>query len=538
MGKGEAMAIEKVGTTSKVLLVDDEENILRAIGRLLLEEDDLEVLTATSGTEGLEVLKQHPDVAVILSDQRMPGMLGADFLHQARGIAPDAVRMVLTGYADMAATMDAINKGGASRYITKPWDERMLRLAIMEGVEQYRLLQENRRLTALVERQNEELSEWNCNLKSRVLEQTATIRQQNQTLKERSEQIDKAFRNTIVAFSRLIEQHSTRLQKHTTNVTELSMRVAKELHLPQGEVETLRNAALLHDIGAIGLPGAILAKPTDLLTSQELEIFMQHAVRGQTALDEVEELREAGVIVRHHHENYDGTGFPDRLAGERIPLGSRIIAFADFIDRELAEDQDESAIASMLERVKKELGHRLDPALFPIIKPHLSEVYPASQRMPALVEKELRPQQLLEGMLVTRNLYTGSGLLLLSKGTRLDEYQIANIARHYKIDPPAGGVFIDWKAEGIEGPLHLKAVRNLKNDMGRQPVAELELWPGDLVEGMHITRDLYSGTGLLLLAVGSTLDAGKIVSLARYYNIDPPTGGVFVKDDPQFRDGP
>jgi len=528
------MSLEPNISSYKVLLVDDEENIVRSISRLLMDlELDLEVLSANSGSQGLEVLREHPDTALILSDQRMPGMSGAEFLGQARSLAPDAVRMVLTGYADMAATMDAINKGGAWRYLTKPWNDEVLLRSIDEGVEQYRLVQENRSLTALVEKQNRELSEWNENLKVRVMEQTTTIRRQNEELKSRNQQIGNAFRNVIVAFSRLIEQHSSRLQRHTANVTELSVRLAKGLSLPPEQVETVRTAALLHDIGVLGISPQILAKPMQTLTREELTTFMQHAVRGQTALDEVEELRPAGVMIRHHHECFKGEGFPDGLAGEAIPLGARIIAFADFIDREMDGRYGEEGIAAALEAAGKELGQQLDPAFFPLMGEHVREVYLSqAAEVGELVEKELRPKQLLEGMLVSRNLYTGSGLLLVARGTLLDGGQIANLLRHYRIDPPPGGIWVSWKATGADGGAaferkagaatapHPHAMRN----------SELELQPGQLVEGMRISRNLYSGTGLLLLNVGTVLDRGKIVSLDRYYEIDPPNTGVFVTD--------
>jgi len=510
---------------SKILLVDDEDNILRAITRLLLEDDNgLEVLSASSGMLGLEALRSHSDVALILSDQRMPGMTGAEFLQQARLVAPDAVRMVLTGYADMSATMDAINKGGASRYITKPWDDALLRQTILEGVEQYRLLQENRRLSALVEQQNQELAQWNESLKSRVMEQTATIRRQNEELKSRNHQIGGAFRQTIVAFSRLIEQHSSRLQEHTGNVTELSTRLAKGLGLAADQIDTIRTAALLHDIGVIGIAPEILDKHPRLLSKDELAIFLQHAVRGQTALDEVEELRGAGLLIRHHHEFFNGQGFPDRLAGAQIPLGARIIAFADFVDRELEEQRGPAAVKSVLERAGKELARQLDPELFPLIVPHVNALYlPSRSASAEAAEKELRPMQLLVGMEVTRNLYSGAGLLLLTKGTVLDSHSIAMVVRHYRLDPPGGGIFVSWRAAGSGAGGAL--------DPNQAGPDEQELLPRLLVEGMCISRNLYSGTGLLLLTAGTVLDASKIVSLARYYQIDPPGSGVFVAAD-------
>jgi response regulator RpfG family c-di-GMP phosphodiesterase len=436
-------------TPCKVLLVDDEENIVRSIARLLLEEEtDLEVVSANSGVQGLEALAVHPDVALILSDQCMPGMSGAEFLQKARLIAPDAVRMVLTGYADMAATMDAINKGGASRYLTKPWDDDVLRRTIHEGVEQYRMVQENRTLTALVEKQNRELSEWNDGLKGRVLEQTATIRRQNEELRGRNRQIGEAFSHTILAFSRLIELHSTKLQDHTRNVTALSVNCAGSLGLDARQIETIRTAALLHDIGVIGIPPAVVEKRVVGMTQEELDLYQLHSVRGQAAVDVVEELREAGLLIRHHHERYDGQGFPDRLAGDAIPVGARIIGFADFIDHELGEAREEAAVRAVLTLASKQLGIVLDPAFFDPMQRHAVELYAstgtAHEECP---ERELRPKELHEGLVINRNLYSGTGLLLLTKGTLLDSQKIAAILRYYDIDSPASGVFVTKGAQ-------------------------------------------------------------------------------------------
>ena len=422
----------------------------------------------------------------------------------------------------------------------------MLRRTLLEGVEQYRLLQENRRLSALVKRQNAELSEWNDNLKGRVMKQTATIRGQNEELRVRNLQVTRAFGQTIVAFSRLIEQYSSRLQEHTANVTALSVLVAGELGLPPDQVETVRTAALLHEIGVIGIPLDILNKPDSELSGAERDIFLQHAVRGQSAVDEVEELREAGVLIRHHHERYAGGGFPDRLAGAAIPLGSRIIAWADYIDRELAGQRGEAAVCRVLDKAARELGQLLDPALFPAMEPLIRKHYlPARDRRQEgaapeadqVLEKELRPKQLIEGMLVTRTLSSGAGQVILPSGTVLDTHKIASVLRHYRIDPPLGGIHVSWQpaatAAGSD-PGHLEEMR-LK--LGhREPAAaapgyqppSFELMPKKLTEGMRTARKLFSGTGLLLLTEGTLLDASKIARIIRYYEIDPPEGGVFV----------
>jgi len=147
-----------------VLFVDDEENILRSLVRLTMDEN-YTVVTADSGQQGLQLLGSIKEIALIVSDQRMPGMNGAEFLEKSRELAPDSIRMLLTGYSEISAAIDSINKGGASRYLSKPWNDDELLQTLRSAVETWRLGRENRRLQAVVQAQNEELKQWNENLK-------------------------------------------------------------------------------------------------------------------------------------------------------------------------------------------------------------------------------------------------------------------------------------------------------------------------------------------------------------------------------------
>ena len=182
-------------TQVQILAIDDEENILRSLKRLLMD-DHFEVLTATSGKDALDILKANPDIALIVSDQRMPGMTGVDVLEQAKEIVPDTVRILLTGYADINATMDAINRGGAHRYVTKPWKDEELIQIIQDAVQRYNLIKDNKRLTAVVKRQNEELKDWNSQLEDRVHKQTAEIQEQNKELQGLNEKLKANFKKT------------------------------------------------------------------------------------------------------------------------------------------------------------------------------------------------------------------------------------------------------------------------------------------------------------------------------------------------------
>ena len=206
-------ALTVSGAPLSILCVDDEMNILNTLRRLFRNEE-FQVLTAISGEEVLAILKTTENIGLILSDQRMPEMTGAEFLQEARALFPDISRMILTGYTDVSAAVDAINRGGAYRFLTKPWNEHELRQAVQDGLHRYLLTRDNQRLNELVRRQNIEMAEWNTNLKNRVLQQTAQLRQ---TLKndQGSPAIDGTYANNVVeAFSYLREQCSPRAIHH------------------------------------------------------------------------------------------------------------------------------------------------------------------------------------------------------------------------------------------------------------------------------------------------------------------------------------
>lgn len=167
-----------------VLFVDDEQSILNSLKRLLLDED-FGVLTAVGGQEALNLLANGERPAVIVSDQRMPGMDGAEFLAQAREISPESIRIMLTGYSDIGAAVDAVNRGGISRYITKPWNDEELKHVIREAYEQYGLIQENHRLTAELQKKNRLLEELNASLEQKVQERTRELQRKIKELEGR-----------------------------------------------------------------------------------------------------------------------------------------------------------------------------------------------------------------------------------------------------------------------------------------------------------------------------------------------------------------
>jgi HD-GYP domain-containing protein (c-di-GMP phosphodiesterase class II) len=202
---------------------------------------------------------------------------------------------------------------------------------------------------------------------------------------------------------------------------------------------------MLHDIGKIGIADVILARDEADLSSDEQKEYRAHSVRGQTAVDSVEDLRSAGLLIRHHHEAFNGAGFPDGLKGNAVPLGARIIAVSDYMDRAIARSQSGDPVDSALALLRQEAGKRIDPALVPLIEGPARELYPAVIRSGATRELELLPTDLKDGMVISRNLLSGTGVLLLGKGITLSKTHIASLVRHFQNDPPKGGVFVQVK---------------------------------------------------------------------------------------------
>ncbi|MBI4848748.1 MAG: response regulator [Nitrospirae bacterium] len=433
----------KSGTPVEILFVDDEKNVLQALKRLCMDED-YEIILANSAEEALEVLRNHPNLGLIVSDQRMPGMTGSEFLARAKDIMPDTVRILLTGYADINAVADAINKGGAYRYITKPWKDEELLQIIGDAVKRYSLVQENKRLQEIIRKQNEELKRWNSQLEFFVQEQTIEIQNKNKALEKLNEDLIKNFKNSIHAFSSLIELRDRRTGNHSKNVAEISTKTALAMKLSSEEVETITVAALLHDIGKIGIPDVVLLMEFDQMSAEERNEYMQHPVRGQAAVDSVEDFRDAGILIRHHHECYNGMGFPDKLPGGRIPVGARIIAVADFIDKTVRNLDKDNAVEITLGKVRDDLGKMFDPQIYPFIEVPVREVLAGITRKSKanMIETELNVSNIQVGMLLARDVKSGTGLILLSKGTVLNPKNIQALKRYYQLDPSKTGIFV------------------------------------------------------------------------------------------------
>ena len=319
--------------THKLLIVDDEMPNLRLLKRLFRQ--DYHCLTAASGAEAIEVLSQH-DVAILITDQRMPQMSGIELLKRTAELRPHMARILLTGYTDVEALVEAINCGLVHRYITKPWNNDDLKLKVARALEEY----ENNKKQHALKVANDRLQ---------------------QTLAEMKLGVTNAFD----ALLRIKDEYSG---EHSCRVATQATKIAERMGVSDAECEDVALAAVLHRLGHIVTPDELLWK-TGSRTRLESVIYQENSERGARILSTVPALRNVADIILLHQENFDGSGHPRGLRGEQIPLTCRIIRVTDEFDL-LTQPRALSAAVSADEAIRilwERSGTDFDPEVLKVL---------------------------------------------------------------------------------------------------------------------------------------------------------------------------
>ena len=325
----------------QILVVDDEEPIRNALKKFLAQQQ-FEVYTAGSGEEALQQLKRHR-IALMLCDIRMPGTSGVDLVPQALETEPELAILMLTAVNDATSAALCMQRG-AMDYLTKPIELADLGRAVQRALKRREMLHENR-----------QLNQW---LKEEVTTRTAELQ------RERSK-LERLSIATLEALVNALEAKDPYMRGHSARVADLSATVAHQMGLPEEEVELVRVAGRLHDIGKIGTREAVLNKQ-GALTPEEFEHVKQHVIIGSQILAPLTHLGDIIPAVRHHHERFDGSGYPDGLRGEGIPLAARIIGSGEVFDALTTSRayQDKITPEQAIERIADLSGTVLDPAVF------------------------------------------------------------------------------------------------------------------------------------------------------------------------------
>jgi response regulator RpfG family c-di-GMP phosphodiesterase len=311
----------------KLLIVDDETANLRLLERLF--RDDYFCLTAPSGQEAMRLLDQH-DVAVIISDQRMPQMTGLELLKETASRRPHMVRILLTGYTDVEALVEAVNCGLVYMYVSKPWNNEDLKFRVSRAVEHY----EKNKLQHSLAANNERLT-------ARLTEMRLDV---------------------VRAVARLLQLRDPYLHSHASRVSQYARGLGEKMSLSEKGLADMTAASFLHDLGALGSRNEIY---WPFATDDNVSVAKTHAPRSFEIVACIADMRDIADIIRYHHENFDGSGGPLGLIGEEIPLASRILRVAKSFDLLTAPKYGQQALIydDAIERLRRGSGKEYDPVL-------------------------------------------------------------------------------------------------------------------------------------------------------------------------------
>ena len=410
-----------------ILVVDDTPDNIDVLKGVLA--DEFIVKAVTHGEKALSVAESaQPDV--ILLDIMMPGMDGYEVCRRLKEM--EATREIPVIFVTAMSEITDEERGfgvGCVDYLTKPINPALTLARV-------------RTHTALRQAQLK-LNEWNNNLKSRVIHNVGTIRKNIEKVHElETKHKGGSVNSLIIAVKGMLELHESRYATHAFIVSRLASGAARSMSLDYATIRMITLGGLTHDIGKIGLPDYVIEKYEKEMTENELRDYREHIFRSQFLLLDNEELNDVLLMVRHHHEAFNGSGFPDGLKGEEIPLGARLIAIADIIDNAASSVVTDKADYALL-KLSVMAGNLVDPKLIQHFRMVARALYfEAGKKSGSATEIEVPPHELCPGMQVTRDLVTKSGNMLAVKGTELEKSNISLIQKYYITDPPPHGVFV------------------------------------------------------------------------------------------------
>lgn len=326
----------------KIIGVDDESGILDSLA-VLFDNSEYEFEGVLDPVEAIErVKREHFDL--MLLDFMMTPLHGDEVVEEIRKFNKELYILLLTGHKDMAPPLETIKRLDIQGYCEKSDKFDQLLLLVESGIKSVKQMDEIKRI-------NEELSESN-------------------------EKLEKAYLDMVQTLRYTVEAKDTYTRGHSDRVSEYSVLIGEKLGLPEDQIKTLRIGGLFHDIGKIGIPDSILLKP-DKLSDDEYSQIKNHPSIGAHILGSAEIFKDIIPIVKHHHERYDGNGYPSRLKGEEIPFIARIAAVADTFDAMTSRRSYRGPID--IEHVKEEIkrceGTQFDPQIAEVFLDILNNDY-------------------------------------------------------------------------------------------------------------------------------------------------------------------
>lgn len=318
------------GRKYKIIGVDDEEGILDSL-RVLLEDTSYEFVGITNPVEAIERVRQeHFDL--MLLDFMMTPLHGDEVVEEIRKFNKELYILLLTGHKDLAPPLETIKRLDIQGYCEKSDKFDQLLLLIESAIKSVKQMDEIKRI--------------------------------NEKLEDSKEQLEQAYLDMIQTLRYTVEAKDLYTRGHSDRVSEYSVLIGEKLGLSIEQIKILRIGGLFHDIGKIGIPDSILLKPSKL-TDEEYSQIKNHPSIGAHILGLAAIFQDIIPIVKHHHERYDGNGYPSKLKGEEIPYLARIAAVADTFDAMTSRRSYRGPID--IEHVKEEIkrceGTQFDPQI-------------------------------------------------------------------------------------------------------------------------------------------------------------------------------
>ncbi len=407
-------------SAAQILVVDDEPVVLTAL-KVTLEREGFPVVACTSPLKALSVLAER-DFAVIISDQRMPEMIGLDFLIESRRLRPNASRILITAVLALPTIVDAINKGEIFRFIAKPWLREELIATVRNAVQRHELVTRNQALQAETQDLNAQLREANTSLEHKVQD----LEKQRQHLDAVNHELASSYENSLELCRRILTTYDPILGGQAKALVEFATQMAATDKFTDAERHALRAGAWLCDLGLIGVPREMLRAfrtKTEQLTDRERGTLHNHPIYSQTLASLVDPRAEVGEVIRAHHERYDGRGYPDGVSGDAIPWPARCLAVAvGFVESGLSKTASIDALLA-------KSGTEFDPEAVRLFLKVANLV-----QLPKQV-REIMLEELEPGMVLANGIYSPHGLLLIGEGQPLSTTTIAKIRSHDRVTP-------------------------------------------------------------------------------------------------------
>jgi len=328
---------------TSLLIVDNDVKQCRELTEYL-QEKGYQVMNAFNFEEAIKIVNDTR-VDLVLSDIKIPGVNGIRLLKAIKQKDSAIEVIMMMAYASLEDVI-ACMRNGASDFIVKPFFLDFIEYSIDRALKKQRRVVVSRNYQTFLVKQ---------------------VRDRTEALVERNEAIKDLYLHTIKALAYSLEARDKNTEDHSLRVTTYALEIALQLKLPEKEREDIEIASLLHDIGRIGISESILDKP-DKLSEEEYKRVKEHPIIAEHILSPIKELKGVLTLIRHHHERFDGKGYPDGLKGKEIPFGARILAVCDSYDAMLSNRPYRKAFSKegAIEEIKKNSGMQFDPEIIKV----------------------------------------------------------------------------------------------------------------------------------------------------------------------------